>query len=89
MRRIHLPVLLEEVCIRINSLPCDDSLNCQYALCGLIVGHEISEIPEIGVALTLSITISAPAIAGIHTVMSPLGKDYDYDINTSSDEESQ
>ncbi|KAI3508443.1 hypothetical protein L1887_23451 [Cichorium endivia] len=67
------------------------SINCfaQYALCGRIVGHKRSEIPKIGVAMTISVPISAPATAGIYTVLSPLGKDYDYDINASSDEESQ
>ncbi|KAI3508448.1 hypothetical protein L1887_23456 [Cichorium endivia] len=65
------------------------NLNCfaQYALCGLNVGYKRSERPAIGVALTISVAISAPAIAGLYTVMSPLGKDYDTD--TTSDEESQ
>ncbi|KAI3751242.1 hypothetical protein L2E82_22290 [Cichorium intybus] len=65
------------------------NLNCfaQYALCGLNVGYKRSERPAIGVALTISVAISAPAIAGLYTVMSPLGKDYGTD--TPSDEESQ
>ncbi|KAK1436373.1 hypothetical protein QVD17_02152 [Tagetes erecta] len=63
------------------------NLNCfaQYALCGLNVGYKRSERPAIGVALTLCVAIGAPAIAGIYSVVSPLGKDYD----TGSDEESQ
>ncbi|GKB45255.1 putative PLAC8 motif-containing protein [Tanacetum coccineum] len=63
------------------------NINClaQYALCGLNVGYKRSERPAIGVALTLCVAIGAPAIAGVYSVMSPLGKDYD----TGSDEESQ
>ncbi|KAJ0711104.1 putative PLAC8 motif-containing protein [Helianthus annuus] len=63
------------------------NLNCfaQYALCGLNVGYKRSERPAIGVALTVTVAIGAPAIAGVYSVISPLGKDYD----TGSDEESQ
>ncbi|KAI3783506.1 hypothetical protein L1987_42590 [Smallanthus sonchifolius] len=63
------------------------NLNCfaQYALCGLNVGYRRSERPAIGVALTITVAIGAPAIAGVYSVVSPLGKDYD----TASDEESQ
>ncbi|KAK9049525.1 hypothetical protein SSX86_031246 [Deinandra increscens subsp. villosa] len=63
------------------------NLNClaQYALCGLNVGYRRSERPAIGVAITISVAIGAPAIAGVYCVVSPLGKDYD----TASDEESQ
>ncbi|KAL4556947.1 hypothetical protein LXL04_035115 [Taraxacum kok-saghyz] len=65
------------------------NLNCfaQYALCGLNVGYKRSERPALGVALTISVAIGAPAVAGLYTVMSPLGKDYDSD--NTSDEESQ
>ncbi|KAI3809176.1 hypothetical protein L1987_25146 [Smallanthus sonchifolius] len=63
------------------------NLNClaQYASCGLNVGYRRSERPAIGVAITISVAIGAPAIAGVYCVVSPLGKDYD----TPSDEESQ
>ncbi|KAI3748894.1 hypothetical protein L6452_12308 [Arctium lappa] len=63
------------------------NLNClaQYALCGLNVGYKRSERPAIGVAITISVAIGAPAIAGVYSVVSPLGKEYD----TASDEESQ
>ncbi|KAI3793258.1 hypothetical protein L1987_35874 [Smallanthus sonchifolius] len=63
------------------------NLNClaQYALCGLNVGYKRSERPAIGVAITISVAIGAPAIAGVYSVVSPLGKEYD----TTSDEESQ
>lgn len=63
------------------------NLNClaQYALCGLNVGYRRSERPAIGVAITISVAIGAPAIAGVYCVVSPLGKEYD----TVSDEESQ
>ncbi|KAD5962126.1 hypothetical protein R6Q59_014341 [Mikania micrantha] len=62
------------------------NFNClaQYALCGLNVGYKRSERPAIGVAITISVAIGAPAIAGVYCVVSPLGKDYD----TTFDEES-
>ncbi|KAL4576092.1 hypothetical protein LXL04_012180 [Taraxacum kok-saghyz] len=64
------------------------NLNCfaQYALCGLNVGYKRSERPAIGVGITISFAIGAPAIAGVYSVVSPLGKEYDSD---HSDEESQ
>ncbi|XP_076897949.1 uncharacterized protein LOC143551389 [Bidens hawaiensis] len=63
------------------------NLNCfaQYALCSLNVGYTRSRRPVIGVAITISVAIAAPAIAGVYTIVSPLGKDYDL----GSDEESQ
>ncbi|XP_076883025.1 uncharacterized protein LOC143531662 [Bidens hawaiensis] len=63
------------------------NLNClaQYALCGLNVGYRRSDRPAIGVAITISVAIGAPAVAGVYTVVSPLGKEYD----TPTDEESQ
>ncbi|KAJ9539879.1 hypothetical protein OSB04_026385 [Centaurea solstitialis] len=63
------------------------NLNClaQYALCGLNVGYKRSERPAIGVGITISVAIGAPAIAGVYSVISPLGKEYD----TPTDEESQ
>ncbi|KAK1355031.1 Protein PLANT CADMIUM RESISTANCE like [Heracleum sosnowskyi] len=63
------------------------NLNCfaQYALCGLNVGYKRSERPPIGVGITISVAIGAPAIAGIYCIVSPLGKDYDSEV----DEEAQ
>ncbi|KAF8081133.1 hypothetical protein N665_0903s0014 [Sinapis alba] len=65
-------------------------LNCfaQYALCGLNVGFRRSERPPIGVAICISAAIGAPAAAGLYTMLSPLGKDYD-DDDGSVDEENQ
>lgn len=62
------------------------NLNCfaQYVMCGLNVGYSRSERPAIGVAVAISIAIGAPAVAGVYSVVSPLGKEYD-----TSDEESQ
>uniref|UniRef100_A0A7C9A2R9 PLAC8 family protein n=1 Tax=Opuntia streptacantha TaxID=393608 RepID=A0A7C9A2R9_OPUST len=64
-------------------------VNCfaQYALCGLNLGYKRSERPAIGVGLCISVAIAAPAIAGFYTIVSPLGKEYDYDIPI--DEEAQ
>lgn len=63
------------------------NLNCvaQYALCGLNLGYKRSERPAIGVGICISVAISAPAVAGVYTMLSPLGKDYE----TDRDEEAQ
>ncbi|XP_004491040.1 uncharacterized protein [Cicer arietinum] len=62
-------------------------LNCfaQYALCGLNWGYKRSQRPAIGVGICISFAIGAPAIAGLYTILSPLGRDYD----SGTDEESQ
>ncbi|XWS07588.1 hypothetical protein CRYUN_Cryun41cG0001900 [Craigia yunnanensis] len=62
-------------------------INCfaQYALCGLNLGYRRSERPAIGVGICVSIAIAAPAIAGVYTILSPLGRDYDSEM----DEEAQ
>lgn len=53
-------------------------LNCfaQYALCGLNLGFRRSERPAIGVGVCISVAIAAPAFAGVYTILSPLGRDY-------------
>ncbi|KAL2526715.1 PLAC8 family protein [Abeliophyllum distichum] len=63
------------------------NINCfaQYALCGLNLGYKRSERPAIGVGICISVAIGAPAIAGIYSTLSPLGKDYE----TELDEEAQ
>ncbi|KAL0303933.1 UNVERIFIED_CONTAM: hypothetical protein Sradi_6261400 [Sesamum radiatum] len=63
------------------------NINCfaQYALCGLNLGYKRSERPPIGVGICVSVAIGAPAFAGIYTMLSPLGKDYETEI----DEEAQ
>ncbi|MED6209166.1 hypothetical protein PIB30_052146 [Stylosanthes scabra] len=62
-------------------------VNCfsQYALCGLNLGYKRSERPVIGVGICVSFSIASPAIAGLYIILSPLGKDYDCEI----DEEAQ
>ena len=56
-------------------------INCfaQYALCGLNLGYKRSQRPAIGVGICISVAIAAPAFAGLYTIMSPLGKEYDMD----------
>ncbi|CAA2945348.1 uncharacterized protein LOC111368522 [Olea europaea var. sylvestris] len=63
------------------------NLNCfaQYALCSLNLGYRRSKRPAIGVGICISVAIGAPAIAGIYSMLSPLGKDYE----TELDEEAQ
>ncbi|KAJ1273661.1 hypothetical protein BS78_05G001800 [Paspalum vaginatum] len=65
-------------------------LNCfaQYALCGLNLGYRRANRPVIGVALTISVAICAPAVAGLYNNLSPLGKDYEVQPE-ADDEESQ
>lgn len=62
-------------------------INCfaQYALCGLNLGYRRSERPAIGVGICIAVAIGAPAIAGVYTIVSPLGKEYD----SETDEEAQ
>ncbi|XP_044461519.1 uncharacterized protein LOC123192886 [Mangifera indica] len=54
-------------------------LNCfaQYALCGLNLGYRRSQRPAIGVGICISVAIAAPAVAGLYSIKSPLGRDYD------------
>ncbi|XP_022153952.1 uncharacterized protein LOC111021340 [Momordica charantia] len=63
------------------------NVNCfaQYALCGLNLGYRRPQRPAIGVGICISVAIAAPAIAGIYSIISPLGKDYDSEL----DEEAQ
>lgn len=63
------------------------NINCfaQYALCGLNLGYKRSDRPAIGVGICISFAIGAPAVAGVYTMLSPLGKDYE----TETDEERQ
>ncbi|KAG8380925.1 hypothetical protein BUALT_Bualt06G0067300 [Buddleja alternifolia] len=63
------------------------NINCfaQYALCGLNLGYRRSERPPIGVGICISVAIGAPAVAGIYSMLSPIGKDYE----TETDEEAQ
>ncbi|KAI3470936.1 hypothetical protein Pfo_027599 [Paulownia fortunei] len=63
------------------------NINCfaQYALCGLNLGYKRSERPPIGVGICITVAIGAPAVAGAYTMLSPLGKDYETEI----DEEAQ
>uniref|UniRef100_A0A2P2LPX7 Uncharacterized protein MANES_10G006700 n=1 Tax=Rhizophora mucronata TaxID=61149 RepID=A0A2P2LPX7_RHIMU len=62
-------------------------INCfaQYALCGLNWGYKRSQRPAIGVGICLSFAIAAPAAAGVYSMLSPLGRDY----NSGVDEEAQ
>lgn len=54
-------------------------INCfaQYALCGLNLGYRRSQRPAIGVGLCISVAIAAPAAAGVYSIVSPLGRDYE------------
>ncbi|KAH0461295.1 hypothetical protein IEQ34_008870 [Dendrobium chrysotoxum] len=63
------------------------NLNCfaQYALCGLNLGYPRSKRPAIGVAVCLSVSIGAPAFSAVYSMLSPLGRDYE----TNVDQEAQ
>ncbi|CAK9153747.1 unnamed protein product [Ilex paraguariensis] len=62
-------------------------VNClgQYALCGLNLGYRRSERPAVGVGICLSVAFAAPAVAGLYGILSPLGREYDLEL----DEETQ
>ncbi|KAJ0027742.1 hypothetical protein Pint_34988 [Pistacia integerrima] len=64
-------------------------LNCfaQYALCGLNLGYRRSERPAIGVAICLSVAIAAPAAAGVYSIVSPLGKEYDSQVDPEAQDQ--
>ncbi|XP_020571700.1 uncharacterized protein LOC110018662 isoform X2 [Phalaenopsis equestris] len=63
------------------------NVNCfaQYALCGLNLGYPRSKRPAIGVAICLSVSIGAPAFSAVYSMLSPLGRDYE----TNVDQEAQ
>ncbi|KAJ8650836.1 hypothetical protein MRB53_003859 [Persea americana] len=65
-------------------------LNCfaQYALCGLNWGYKRSQRPAIGVGLCLAVAISAPAIAGLYSILSPLGKEYELEVDQEEQNQS-
>ncbi|KAI5670417.1 hypothetical protein M9H77_10781 [Catharanthus roseus] len=58
-------------------------INCfaQYALCGLNIGYKRSERPAIGVGICISVAIGAPAAAGLYSMLSPLGRDYETELD--------
>ncbi|KAH0665627.1 hypothetical protein KY285_026833 [Solanum tuberosum] len=62
------------------------NLNCfaQYALCGLNWGYKRSERPATVVGICLLVAVLAPAIAGVYCTRSPLGKDYDTELDKDS-----
>ncbi|CAN6336858.1 unnamed protein product [Urochloa humidicola] len=64
-------------------------LNCfaQYALCGLNLGYRRAQRPVVGVALTISVAIGAPAVAGLYNNLSPLGNDYEAQPGSEADDE--
>lgn len=61
-------------------------INCfaQYVLCGLNIGFPRSRRPAIGVGVSISVAIGAAAIAGVYNIISPLGKEYDFEIDQES-----
>lgn len=63
-------------------------VNCfaQYALCGLNWGYKRSQRPAVGVGLCVAVAISAPAIAGLYCILSPLGKEYESEMDQEAQE---
>ncbi|KAL3650323.1 hypothetical protein CASFOL_006726 [Castilleja foliolosa] len=64
-------------------------INCfaTYALSGLNLGYKRIDRPLFGVGICLSVAIIAPAAAGVYAMLSPLGRDNNYE--TEIDEEAQ
>lgn len=62
-------------------------LNCfaQYALCGLNWGFPRSKRPAIGVGLCLAVSFGAAAFASVYGILSPLGKDYETDVEAQTE----
>lgn len=61
-------------------------LNCfaQYALCGLNLGYPRAKRPAIGVGLCISVAIAAPAFASVYNILSPLGRDYEIEMDSEA-----
>ncbi|XP_057971975.1 uncharacterized protein LOC131160370 [Malania oleifera] len=64
-------------------------VNCfaQYALCSLNLGYKRSERPIIGVGICLSVAIATPAIAGVYSIVSPLGQEYDFEMDKEAQDQ--
>ncbi|KAL5709843.1 hypothetical protein ACHQM5_020480 [Ranunculus cassubicifolius] len=63
-------------------------LNCfgTYALCGLNLGYKRSERPALGVGICISFALGAAVAALIYSVMSPLGKEYEWEVDQEAQE---
>lgn len=59
----------------------------QYVLCGLYWGYSSKQRPEFLENFFFALGIASPVFAGLYTVYSPLGREYNAD--SESDEESQ
>ncbi|PON53580.1 PLAC8 motif-containing protein [Parasponia andersonii] len=64
-------------------------VNCfaQYALCGLNLGFKRSERPAAGIGICLCVAIAAPATAGVYSIMSPLGKEYNFEVDDEAQDQ--
>lgn len=58
----------------------------QYILCGIYWGYTSKQRPEFAENFFFALGIAAPVFAGLYTLYSPLGREYDSD--SESDEES-
>ncbi|XP_008799873.2 uncharacterized protein LOC103714414 [Phoenix dactylifera] len=59
----------------------------QYTLCGLYWGYSRKQRPEFAENFFFALGIAAPVFAGLYTIYSPLGREYNSE--SESDEESQ
>lgn len=64
-------------------------VNCfaQYALCGLNLGYRRSERPAFGVGICLAVAIAAPVIASLYSILSPLGREYDIEVDEEASDQ--
>jgi Cys-rich protein (TIGR01571 family) len=56
---------------------------CQYTLCGLYWGYSRQQRPEWAEDMFFVLGATAPVIAAVYTICSPLGKEYELDTDDS------
>ncbi|GAV80848.1 LOW QUALITY PROTEIN: PLAC8 domain-containing protein/DUF2985 domain-containing protein, partial [Cephalotus follicularis] len=61
----------------------------QYALCGLMWGYKRSERPAVGQAVCIAVGIAAPIIAKLYSIFSPLGREYESEVEVDVEAQDQ
>ncbi|ONK77199.1 uncharacterized protein A4U43_C02F4110 [Asparagus officinalis] len=58
----------------------------QYGLCGLYWGYSEASRPEIAETLLFALSVIAPVSAGAYTIYSPLGREFNLDSDSESED---